>query len=169
MNGSEVHEVGGTIVDETPTGFPGGNDRRTEDKADGAPPSVQDGAERSEEVVTSKEDSPAYLFRGDENYAGGPVGSARGSAEAQVADIQNPADHVLRKRPGQGSIYTSFTEKVDAAERFAGERKFIMKVAVAILRELESEGEDPLMVPRRCSAMVAPGRQEIGEACLRDA
>ena len=50
-----------------------------------------------------------YIFRGDDNYRGGPVGRALG-AEADAADIQNIADHVLRKESNLSSRYTSFTE-----------------------------------------------------------
>jgi hypothetical protein len=63
------------------------------------------------------------------------------SEEAQAADIQTPMDHVLRKESRKSSIFTSFTIKVAVAERFAGEKKSIVKVAMGILGRLEAEGK----------------------------
>ncbi len=134
-------------MDESPNAIPKGNDRSTESETDGVPASAQEGGEVKEEVPSLHEDLPAFLFRGDEYYAGGPVGVPLNSEESRIADIQTPADHVLRKRAGRSSIYTSFTKKVDVAARFAGEGKLIMKVAVAILRQLESEGKIRLWGP----------------------
>jgi hypothetical protein len=87
---------------------------------------------------------PTYIFRGDKLYRGGPVGIPFNSEHARAADIQNPAEHVLRKEPG--NIYTSFTTRLSAAERF-GELRWILKVDVASLRQLEAEGAIRLFLP----------------------
>jgi hypothetical protein len=58
-----------------------------------------------------------YVFRGDDAYQGGPVGRALG-AQADEADIQNFADHVLRKESNRASRYVSFTGEVKVARRF---------------------------------------------------
>jgi hypothetical protein len=136
------------FMEQSPTAIPGGSDRTTQGNAAGVSSSFQGGSEvEEEEGRPGHDDLPAYLFRGDEYYAGGSVGIPLDSSQSPVADIQTPADHVLRKRAGKSSIFTSFTKKMDVAERFAGERKLIMKVAVAILRQLESEGSIRLWAP----------------------
>src|SRR5260370_35221349 len=104
--------------------------------------SNQEQENRSQEL----DQLPAYIFRGDKNYRRGPVGIPIDSEEAQAADIQNPADHVLRKEPGRTSIYTSFTARVSVAERF-GELRWIIKAEVAVLRELEADGVIRLLLP----------------------
>src|SRR5205823_2612320 len=70
-----------------------------------------------------------YVFRGDDHYRGGPLGRALG-AEADTADIQNFADHVLRKESTRTSRYTSFTEEVKVARKFttASDNRHVQKV-----------------------------------------
>ena len=83
----------------------------------------------------------SYVFRGDDDYRGGPVGRALG-AEADAADIQNFADHVLRKESNRSSRYVSFTEEVKVARRFASasDNRYVRKADVAALRDLELQG-----------------------------
>ena len=82
-----------------------------------------------------------YVFRGDDNYRGGPVGRTLG-AEADAADIQNPADHVLRKETRLTSRYLSFTEEVRIAHKFTSttDYRFVSKASMGTLRQLEAEG-----------------------------
>jgi hypothetical protein len=82
-----------------------------------------------------------YLFRGDDNYLGGSVGRALGS-DADAADIQDPAEHVLRKESKRSSRYTSFTEGVKIARKFtsAHDNRHVCKAGLAELRDLEAQG-----------------------------
>jgi hypothetical protein len=93
------------------------------------------------EVASSGGGDRKYLFRGDDQYKGGPVGRALGE-EADAADIQNFADHVLRKETNRTSRYTSFTEEIKVARRFtsAPDNRNVSKAHLARLRELESRG-----------------------------
>jgi hypothetical protein len=95
----------------------------------------------SNESVASAEGKRNYVFRGDDNYRGGPVGRALG-AEADAADIQNFADHVLRKESNLSSRYTSFTEETKVARKFtlAFDNRYVRKAEMARLRELQSQG-----------------------------
>lgn len=57
-----------------------------------------------EEVDTSSPE-PSYLFRADDDYKmGTPVGFELDSHDAEVADIQNPKEHVLRNLDKQVDI-----------------------------------------------------------------
>src|SRR5687768_3559810 len=82
-----------------------------------------------------------YVFRGDDNFRGGPVGRRLG-AEADAADIQDFADHVLRKESNRSSRYLSFTQEVKVARKFtsASDNRFVSKAAMSALRELEAQG-----------------------------
>ncbi len=81
-----------------------------------------------------------YVFRGDDHYQGGPVGQALG-AEADEADIQNFADHVLRKESNLSSRYASFAEEMKVARKFtcASDNRYVSRVEMAKLRELEAQ------------------------------
>jgi hypothetical protein len=80
-----------------------------------------------------------FLLRGDDSYRGGPIGRELG-AEADEADIQDFADHVLRKESNRSSRYSSFTTETRIARKFttATDNRSLCKVEVARLRELES-------------------------------
>jgi hypothetical protein len=82
-----------------------------------------------------------YLFRGDDNYRSGTVGRAL-AVEADAADIQNFADHVLRKESTLTSRYTSFTEEVKIARKFTStaDNRHVSKAEMTALRELEAQG-----------------------------
>jgi hypothetical protein len=62
--------------------------------------------------------------------------------EADAADIQNFADHVLRKESRLTSRFTSFTTELKIAGRFtsAADKRSIRKVESAKLQLLESQG-----------------------------
>jgi hypothetical protein len=83
----------------------------------------------------------SYVFRGDDAYCGGVLGRERG-AEADAADIQDFADHVLRKESNRSSRYVSFTEEVKIARRFtsAADNRFVWKASMNALRDLEQQG-----------------------------
>lgn len=106
-----------------------------------AAPLPCDGQAAPEERAAEFPPHRRYLFRGDDNYRGGPVGLAFGS-EADAADIQNFADHVLRKESSRTSRYVSFTEEVRVARRFtsAADDRRVRKVEAARLRELMAQG-----------------------------
>lgn len=89
-----------------------------------------------------------YFFRGDSNYRGGPIGKALG-VEADSADIQNCADHVLRKESRRSSRYSSFTTEVAIARKFtsAEDNRYIRKVKTTGLLRLIANGTIRLLDP----------------------
>lgn len=89
-----------------------------------------------------------YLFRGDDHYRGGSAGKSFGD-EADAADIQNFADHVLRKESNRSSRFISFTTETKIARRFtsAEDNRYVSKVAMARLRELETLGAIRIWTP----------------------
>jgi hypothetical protein len=93
------------------------------------------------EAAENAEQQRNYIFRGDDNYRSGPAGRALG-AEADAADIQNFADHVLRKESNRSSRYVSFPEEVKVARKFtsASDNRYVSKAEMAALRELEARG-----------------------------
>lgn len=80
-------------------------------------------------------------FRGDDRYRGGPIGLPLG-VEADEADIQDFAEHVLRKESGRSSRYTSFTTELKIARRFTAgpDNRYVSKADLARLRDLGSRG-----------------------------
>jgi hypothetical protein len=94
-----------------------------------------------EHPVAAGSDVQRYVFRADDNYRGGPVGRVLGP-EADAADIQNSADHVLGKESRLTSRFTSFTTELRIARKFtlASDNRFIRKAELAGLRVLESQG-----------------------------
>lgn len=98
-----------------------------------------------------------YGFRGDDNYQVGPVGRSLG-AEADAADIQTFADHVLRKESSLSSRYVSFTEEVKVARKFtsASDNRNVRKVDIKVLQELDKRGVIRIWDPDRvCEALKA--------------
>jgi hypothetical protein len=104
----------------------------------------------------------SYLFRGDDNYQGGPVGRARG-AEADGAQIQNIADHVLRKESGITSRYASFSEEVKIARKFtsAAGNRHVRKVELAVLRDLEAAGIIKIWNPDQAYTALKAGPRKL--------
>ena len=80
-----------------------------------------------------------YFFRGNDQYLGGRIGRALGP-EADGAVIQSAADHVLRKRSGLSSRFTSFTTEVKIARMFTSseDNRFVIKIESFELRRLET-------------------------------
>lgn len=105
-----------------------------------------------------------YVFRGDDNYRDGPLGGAFG-AEADAADIQNFADHVLRKESNLSSRYTSFTEEVKIARRFtsASDNRHVRKADVAVLRGLEAQGVLRIWDPDLVHAALKKGPRNLAK------
>ena len=105
-----------------------------------------------------------YVFRGDDNYRGGPVGRAM-AAEADAADIQNVADHVLRKESSRSSRYTSFTEEVKVARKFtsAPDNRCVSKADLAALRELEVQGVIRIWDPDQGYAALRAGSKRLAK------
>lgn len=95
-----------------------------------------------------KQHETKYVFRGDDDYRGGSVGHVFGE-EADSADIQNFADHVLRKESNKTSRYVSFTTDTKIARKFtsAADNHNVRKVEMATLRELESQGAIKIWKP----------------------
>lgn len=90
----------------------------------------------------------SFYFRGDSAYRGGPIGRALGE-EADSADIQDCADHVLRKESRRTSRFSSFTTEVAVARKFtaAMDNRDVHKVSVAELRQLQSTGSIRIFSP----------------------
>jgi hypothetical protein len=107
-----------------------------------------------------------YLFRGDDKYASGSVGLAWG-ADGDAADIQNAADHVLRKESRRSSRYMSFTEDIKIARRFtsAPDNRHVCKVEVAALPNLVARGVIRMWNPDRVyEALLASGKKLAKQA-----
>lgn len=81
-----------------------------------------------------------FVFRGDNNYFGGSVGRVFGP-EADAADIQDFADHVLRKESNRSSRFVSFTLEIKVARKFtcASDNRYVSRAELAELRKLESQ------------------------------
>lgn len=108
---------------------------RNESEASGGTPQPSGPAE------TVESGKSRYLFRGDDNYRGGPVGPSLGE-EADAAHIQDFAEHVLRKESQRTSRYTSFTMETKIARKFtsASDNRYVRKVELIVLHELERQG-----------------------------
>lgn len=100
--------------------------------------------------MPAHESEPTYLFRGDSDYRHGPIGRDLGS-DADEAEIQSPAEHVLRKQSRRSSRYSSFTTEVAIARKFtnAAENRYVRKVDLRELRRLESNGQVRILDPDR--------------------
>jgi hypothetical protein len=92
----------------------------------------------------------SYLFRGDDYYAGGPVGFVLDSEEAKAADIQTPWEHV-GKESNESSRFTSFSTTKKGASTF-GSR--IYKVPVLNVHYLMSTQQIKLYYPETVEAMM---------------
>jgi hypothetical protein len=105
-----------------------------------------------------------YLFRADDGYRGGPVGRALG-LEADLADIQDFAGHVLRKESRVTSRFTSFTLEVKIARRFTSvaDSRFIRKVELAKLRILESQGVIQIWDPDQVLEAMRKGASKLAK------
>jgi hypothetical protein len=105
-----------------------------------------------------------YVFRGDDSYRNGAIGRALG-AEADAADIQDFAEHILRKEPNRTSRYVSFTQDVKVARRFttACDNRFVRKADLAALRALEAQGEIRVWGPDQVEAGLARGPRKLAK------
>lgn len=110
------------------------------------------------EAAASEGTKRRYVFRGDDNYRGGTVGRAMG-AEADATQIQNIADHVLRKESNLTSRYTSFTKEAKIAQKFtsAADSRFVSKADLAVLRNLEAAGTIRVWDPDQAFAALETG------------
>ena len=104
----------------------------------------------------------SYLFRGDDNYRSGPVGRSLGE-EADGVNIQDFADHVLRKESSRTSRYTSFTTETKIARRFtsATDNKYVCKVEVVRMLELEAQGLIKIWVPDNVYEALKQGPRKL--------
>ena len=101
------------------------------------------------------------LFRADDNYSGGDVGiPLDDTAAREEADIQDPATHVLKKRPGATSTLTSFSQRLgkigvprSGAAYFTDTGK-VVKVAIAKLAELAASGKIRMYTPAEVKAQI---------------
>jgi hypothetical protein len=105
-----------------------------------------------------------YLFRGDDNFSGGPVGRAFGT-HADEADIQNFGDHVLRKESKQTSRYVSFTKEIKIARKFtsAADNRYVAKAAWSALRELDARGIIKVWEPDAVEAALREGPKRLAK------
>ncbi len=103
-----------------------------------------------------------YIFRGDDSFKGGTIGRAFGP-EADEADIQDFAEHVLRKETSRNSRYVSFTEEIKIARRFtsAADNQHLVKVTMARLRELETAGQIRIWNPDQVFAALRAGPKKL--------
>lgn len=108
-----------------------------------------------------------YVFRGDDNYQGGALGRAFG-VDADSADIQNPADHVLRKESNRTSRFLSFTEEVKVARKFTStsDNRFVRKAPLSVLREFESKGVLKIWDPDQVEAALRVGAKKFAKQAV---
>ena len=132
-------------------------------------PHVSD--EKGVEVTESSSARPdvlgsrKYLFRGDESYRDGSIGRELGE-EADSADIQDFAEHVLRKESTRSSRFTSFTEELKIARSIftsAADNRFVIKVELSALRELESKGAIRIWDPEQVSNLLNQGPRKLAK------
>jgi hypothetical protein len=118
-------------------------------------------AGNSEPVETEEPGKIRYIFRGDDYYRGGPVGRPLG-AEADAADIQDMAEHVLRKESRRTSRYTSFTRETKIARKFTSfpDNRHVRKVEMVVLRDLAIRGIIRIWQPDQVHAAL---RQNSGK------
>ena len=105
-------------------------------------PDKQDDLARISIDAPNVTEARKYVFRGDESYRGGPVGRELGD-EADAADIQDFADHVLRKESTRSSRFTSFTRELKIARLIftsGTDNCLVIKVEFSRLQELKSRG-----------------------------
>jgi hypothetical protein len=116
------------------------------------------------QAASSAEGERRYVFRGDDNYCRGFVGRALG-AEADTADIQNFAEHVLRKESSRTSRYTSFTTEIKVARRFtsAPDNRYVGKADMAILRDLEAQGSIRIWGPDQVYEVLKHGTKRLAK------
>jgi hypothetical protein len=83
-------------------------------------------------------------------------------AEADAVDIQDVADHVLRKEPQLSSRFTSFALEVRVARRFtkAPDNRHVFKVELARLLELEAKGTVKIWGPEQVFAALSAGSKK---------
>jgi hypothetical protein len=115
------------------------------------------------EVATTAEKF-GYIFRGDDHYLGGPAGRAFGE-EADSADIQNFADHVLRKESNLSSRYLSFSEEVRIARRFTSgsDNRYVRKTSLVALRQLEEKGVIRIWDPTQVYEALRAGPKKLAK------
>jgi len=85
--------------------------------------------------------------------------------EADAADIQNFADHVLRKESNRTSRYVSFTKEIKVARRFtsAADNRYVSKADLAALRELEAQGVIRIWDPDQVQAALMAGPRKLAK------
>lgn len=99
-----------------------------------------------------------------DNYCGGAIGRTLG-AEADAADIQDFAEHVLRKESNRTSRCVSFTQDFKIARSFttASDNRSIRKAELAALRALEAQGEIRVWDPDLVAAALAAGPRKLAK------
>lgn len=139
--------------------------RNESEASDGTPQSSrpangQEGTIIAAETVESGKSR--YLFRGDDNCRGGPVGLSLGE-EADAADIQDFAEHVLRKESQRTSRYASFTMETKIARKFtsAPDNRYVRKVELIVLRELERQGFIKVWDAEQVHAVLRQGPKKL--------
>jgi hypothetical protein len=105
-----------------------------------------------------------YVFRGNDNYRGGSVGLSLGAA-ADAADIQDFAEHVLRKESQRTSRYSSFTMETNIARKFtsAPDNRYVRKVELIVLRELEKQGIIRIWDAEQVYAVLRQGPKKLAK------
>ena len=117
-----------------------------------------------EGLIATDSDAGRYLFRADHRDRVGPVGRPLGP-EADAADIQNLANHVLRKESRLSSRFRSSTTDVKIARKVASapEGRFIRKAELAKLRALEAQGVIRLWDPDQVFEGMRDGPRKLAK------
>ena len=129
------------------------------------PADGQEGTLGAAEAVESGEGR--YVFRGDDNYRGGSVGLLLG-AEADAADIQDFAEHVLRKQSQRTSRYTSFTTETKIARKFTSspDNRYVRKAELLALGKLEERGIIKIWNAEQVHAALSQGPKKLAKQAV---
>lgn len=105
-----------------------------------------------------------FVFRGDDNYLAGSVGLSLG-VEADAAEIQDFAEHVLRKESHRTSRYTSFTTETKIARKFtcASDNRYVRKTETIVLRGLEAQGVIKVWESEQVYAVLRQGSKKLAK------
>jgi hypothetical protein len=108
-----------------------------------------------------------YIFRGDDGYKEGSLGSEIGGKEAEEADIQTPWEHVSEKESYQTSRYVSFSERIkmpgNRGAAFFTKKNKIIKVAWDALKQLESEGIIKIYTPEFVEYLMLQQKRKVSK------
>jgi RHS repeat-associated protein len=105
----------------------------------------------------------SFIFRADDNYKGGDIGDVGLGGNA---DIMDPYTHVQKKKTGQTSIYSSFSDsKSKVSPKFGSN---VSKVKLDELKKLEAEGKIKIHTPDDIQKMIGGKKGKNAARSMRN-